>query len=713
MKKILLTLLAMSTLMVATAQTHKCANDTRTLIADELAAGATQLDFLAKMVQGYDRAALEKEGITIGAEAGNIVTLHVPVDKLGVLESNKQIVQYSISHRIALPECNDMRFDTRTDSVQAGLGTEGNLPYTGRGVYVGITDWGFDYTNPNYNAASLDNLRLVRVWDHFRLAGPHPEGFTYGTEFSALDDLLAAQSDTSNLYKIGTHGTHVAGIAAGRGKNGNYRGQAPNAELLFCSFGLGESQWLEAVQWMRRVAADSNRRLVINSSWGMYSFSTLDGTSLLSQAINNWADSGTVFVTSAGNNGHANFHLSHSFTPDAPGDTLRSVCVRASDIYVTREAGQALVLWGDANTAFSAAIRMKNYQGEFFETPFVNTADGDTTIVDTLVCGSHRIAYRFIVEQQNPFNDCPNMRIEVAKSTTMETHLLATADSCMLHAWNLNLATNRAGNSGCHFAARGNAGYSSGDALYAISEPGCAAKNITVAAHKSRTWNADSTAIVPGGIANFSSSGPILNSDMQKPEISAPGYEIVSSINYFSTSADEYPAVMEWRLGNGRKYKWAAMSGTSMSSPSVTGVVALILEANPALTTDEVRDIITSTARNDDSTGALLANGTHHLRWGWGKIDALAAVNEAVRRVGIEQAERMAVALKIYPNPATNLVTVLTGCGAREQLAVYTTDGRLFHSEPVVQEALLDVTSWPRGIYILRIGTRTGKLVVR
>ena len=101
MKKILLTLLALSTLLCASAQLTKCAIDTKALVREEIASGATELRFLAKMAPGYDRGTLEKTGIRVGSEAGDIVTLTVPVESLQVLETSKEVLQYSISHRVA------------------------------------------------------------------------------------------------------------------------------------------------------------------------------------------------------------------------------------------------------------------------------------------------------------------------------------------------------------------------------------------------------------------------------------------------------------------------------------------------------------------------------------------------------------------------------------------------------------------------------------
>ena len=79
MKKILLTLLAVSILTGVSAQTKKCGIDTKALVKEESAQGATTVRMLAQVVPGYDRGLLEKAGIVIGAEAGDVISLRVPV----------------------------------------------------------------------------------------------------------------------------------------------------------------------------------------------------------------------------------------------------------------------------------------------------------------------------------------------------------------------------------------------------------------------------------------------------------------------------------------------------------------------------------------------------------------------------------------------------------------------------------------------------------
>ena len=103
-------------------------------------------------------------------------------------------------------------------------------------------------------------------------------------------------------------------------------------------------------------------------------------------------------------------------------------------------------------------------------------------------------------------------------------------------------------------------------------------------------------------IAYFSSRGPTYctpgDTAAIKPDISAPGVSVRSA----------YP-------GGGYVY----MSGTSMATPHVAGVIALIREANPNLAVDEIKQIIYETAYDLGSPG-------EDNDYGWGMIDAYEAV---------------------------------------------------------------------------------------
>lgn len=705
-KVILLVMLFVS--FQAAAQTVRLADDAKCDAVSQVALqrirasknASQQVSLLAKVSDQFDAEALRAQGIAVGAKAGNIVTLRVPAAKLDLLDRDGDILQYALSQRV-YPTVNRTRADTHADSVQAGAG---GLPqaYTGEGVIIGITDWGFDYKHPNFNNNGESNRRLLRAWDQFKLSGPAPEGFDYGTVFSNRHDLLQAQGDTAGLYGYATHGTHVAGISAGRGVDGKYTGQAPYANLLFASFRLDQASWLDAVQWMNNVAKEEGKRLVVNNSWGMYTLGPIDGTSLASQAINNWSDSGIVFVVSAGNCGGDYFHVSKSFA-NGSHDTLRTI----AEYYPAESIGQALVLWGEPGKAFSTSIALVN--GEDSVTfGWTSTANGTVFIDTNLVCGNDTLHFDLLVEQANPFNSRPHALYNVSRNNRYTIHLFATAEEGVVHGWNICNLENGAGNMGCEYADGGLAGYTAGDNLYGIGEPACAEKCIAVAAHNADGHKPNGD-FDPGQRAPFSSYGPIIDG-RQKPDVSAPGVNVVSSISSYTT--ESYSATMTYTYAS-RQYIWSKMSGTSMSGPAVTGIAALMLQANPNLSATQVRDILRSTARNDEVTGPLHEHDSASLTWGWGKADALAAVNEALARVDIREADEtwFAKSLQVYPNPASDRVTVLTGRHTPEQVTVYSITGVPVISQEVVMEGVLDVTKLPHGIYIVKCGARTARLV--
>ncbi|MHC5905863.1 S8 family serine peptidase [Streptomyces sp. S6] len=94
-------------------------------------------------------------------------------------------------------------------------------------------------------------------------------------------------------------------------------------------------------------------------------------------------------------------------------------------------------------------------------------------------------------------------------------------------------------------------------------------------------------------VAGFSSSGPDLNSegDLLKPDVTAPGVDIVAAV---SPGTPGFP---------GRQ---GVMSGTSMSAPHVSGLALLLRQLHPKWTPMEVKSALMTTAATEDSAGKAI-----------------------------------------------------------------------------------------------------------
>ena len=137
-----------------------------------------------------------------------------------------------------------------------------------------------------------------------------------------------------------------------------------------------------------------------------------------------------------------------------------------------------------------------------------------------------------------------------------------------------------------------------------------------------------------GRLANFSSRGD-MGSALFKPTIVAPGVDVVS-LRVTGASVTGTLGVIEAdkdRLAPAELPFYTTASGTSFSAPQVAGTIALMLEANPALTPRQIRDILQRTAT------PLPGYFQHEV--GAGMLNAHAAVLEAAfpeRRMGMFRA---------------------------------------------------------------------------
>lgn len=653
--------------------------------------GRCMVGFLAQVNSAFDADAIGNEHITIGARKGDVLSLRVDARHLDIVPSLPGIRYIELAGRVK-PTLDRVRYATRADSVHRGL----DLPqsYTGRDVLIGITDWGFDYQHPNFYDTSMTNYRVRAAWDHYRQAGPAPQGHDYGTELTTQAELIAAGADTVNIYGNATHGTHVAGIAGGGGAGSPYRGIAYDAQLLFCTFLVDAAAVLDAFAWMQHIAEQDDKRLVVNMSWGLHHIGTLDGHSLISQAIDQFATEGVVFVNSGGNNGDVNFHIRKDFT----GDTLKSRIQFYPYSEHPKMWGQSISIWGEAGHPFAAGLIVTNNSNVVqAETPWYHTATQQPYLDSIIVVGNDTVFFNLTADAAHPLNGRPHFRLRAKnRSAQLKVALKATAADGRVHFWNVTELTNDVGNWGQDFIAA-RTGWAAGDNQYGISEPACTNSLISVAAYYSEFVNPTTGAVGGGPIAGFSSLGPTLD-ERVKPDVAAPGVVTGSSMSSYT---DESFASIHSVDFEGRTFKFARMSGTSMSSPAVAGVAALVLEAAPTLTPQEVKDAIMHTARQDGHTGAIPAEGS--LRWGMGKVNAYRAVREVLGLNGV--GEHRMQALQVWPNPTAGEVWIRLGERTGPvRITVADVTGRIVADTKTVatDPHRIEMSGWADGVYTIR-----------
>jgi subtilisin family serine protease len=145
-------------------------------------------------------------------------------------------------------------------------------------------------------------------------------------------------------------------------------------------------------------------------------------------------------------------------------------------------------------------------------------------------------------------------------------------------------------------------------------------------------------------------------------------------------------------------------SGTSMATPCVAGVIALMLSKDHELTPEQVDEILERTA---------VPLSTHKSNdFGSGRIDALAAVN-AVGDDGIYEIDNDEI--QIYPNPAYDVVTIVGAHHVRSfddgKIELVNTDGKPLKINKISNNQI-DISDLPNGMYLLKIGKNSQKIII-
>ena len=564
-------------------------------------------DVLEVLVRASDDSALDQlraEGIEVRfptSGAATVASVEVPLQSLERLASHEAVERIEASR----PMFADL--DISCADVRATPLHRPPISVRGAGVIVGIVDGGIDYTHPSFRNAD-GTSRIQFLWDQGAPTvpgGPVP----FGREYTKAElNAALASSDPHQLVPhqdtVDGHGTHVAGIAAGneRASAGRFTGIAPDADLIAVAYQseqgvtLGRSSHVYQalgyiVQWAQ------HRPVAINLSQGMNGGGHAGETVLEIGLDNLVREPGVVVVKSAGNEQQWNTHA---------GGQLRQGATVALELVVrsSNHDDDILELWYDGADRISVALQPPG-------SPPLPSVAPDEQHTFTTPAGN-----RVSIDSDRDANDTGDTAVTV---------IITRGDAGFIQpgTWRLLLAgeeiqtgrydawIERARRDVTNAGEQTRFSPASAEATRTITIPGTARRVITVGSYVTRPGGGFTPSPPPGQISSFSSRGPT-RLGLLKPEIAAPGQEIISARSRNSTGLGQ-PDQLHTPL-----------SGTSMAAPHVTGAAALILSVRPDLTCDQVKQIIMATPRRDG-----FAAHTPDTTFGSGTLDVAAAVGQA------------------------------------------------------------------------------------
>ncbi len=570
------------------------------------------------IIRSTDIQALRSTGIQINSVCKNFVTAHVTTSQVRQL-SGLSLVTFLREARKRHPNNDVAAGLIGARSVQNGAIK--NTKYTGKGVLICDIDTGIDWKHLDFRDPSdTTKSRIVYIWDQTLTAiGSETSVKGYGVLYTQAQINNELDGSPANFVRTADndgHGTHVSGTLAGNGASMKpsykYAGMAPDADIIMVETDYYDSSIIDAMEWADSIATNVlHEPLVVNCSFGTV-LSAHDGTADDEIVVDDIsAKPGRVFAISAGNSGLDYIHVSG--TMNAHDSATISFTVPS----YTASSGSGddytyIDTWMNGGTSVTGYIQSPNKK-TVTAAPnnySSNTSSDGYMEVDNYVSpNNHKLEIAGYILN---YDNSPSPR---AGTWIMKLYNTSSAP-VTYHGW----FESSLGSSQKTVNVTG------GDNNYVVGSPGNAATAITAAAYTSRwywksidgntyssTYNNSSD-----NIAAFSSAGPRVD-NVQKPDIAAPGFWLVSAFPNSSLSAVSSSNI-PYVTPDG---KHQVMAGTSMASPCVAGSCALLFQYNPNLTAAQIKNAIISTATADASTGTSRPTPL----WGYGKLDVFKALS--------------------------------------------------------------------------------------
>ena len=658
---------------------------------------APRVSAIVKLHPGMDASVLSGEGFDVKPLCNNFGIVTLSADSLEALAEVEDVERISFGERKMKLMLNRANRMTGVDLVhEGGFGFNSSdrvvttiLPYTGKGVMIGIFDTGFD---PNH-AMFLDEKGVSR----FKIIKTR-------TSSPITDPSKIAEFTTDS--RTMTHATHVSGIAAGyfKGDNFEIEGVAPQADLAMGPI-LNTANELDYIKYIAEYCKERNQRLVTNMSYGS-TIGPHDGSDLYSQALSALVKQyDIVACLSVGNDADADIVQKKTLTSEK--DSVKAIfdlsTTRDWDIYATTSNPSPInmdfvVIDAKQDTICSSYPAIVN--GE------IQSLD----IKDKYLTATFNIAQEYIhdslagyrITTDNIYLNNSNHRFgyiitgKSGQSLAVYTETLCSF-SKELEDWSEGLTCN--GTTSVE---------SCGENLIAVGAYNSTPKmtyakggSMTIRNPKGDVWGSQE-----GDVTYYSSFGTKYNGE-DLPHICAPGAILESSYNRYCVLSSEKKKITHTDVHEGKEYSFCAMNGTSMASPYMAGIAALWLEADPTLTHQEIKNIAMMTADND----AACNEGNHfHLegkQGGAGKVDAYAGLMHILN----EDAMTMKIDI---PNEKSFLVRPISStdyeafCAGATSLtaSIFNMEGKKVNKASTSGNTLTISTSGlPKGIYVLNVSS--------
>lgn len=508
--------------------------------------------------------------VVVNESRGTVRTAYLPVASVDALSEHPDVVLIGPS-RVARPLLDVALPRIRVPQMRSAAHVDGT------GVIVGIVDTGIDPNHPDFAG------RILRIWDQ-TLDGPGVTEGSFGMELTG--DSLTGSRDNEG------HGSHVAGIATGA--DATFTGVAPGAGIVFVKTDFSTPHIANGIQYIFRVAAEMGRPAVVNLSLGSH-FDAHDGTDDLSTFIDEQSGPGRIVCCAAGNEGGDNIHAGAQVAANAVTQIRFQVPDQSQEVVLNG--------WYAPDDRFEVAVQAPGGQTTPFQaiitagSPLETSTFGDTRVdvstpdIDP-ASGDHHfeIAISGSGDGGSPSAGAWNLLVRGA-----------TVTNGRLDVWASDIT-----------AASKIPFLDHVDGTMKVGSPGASASAITVASYTTKVEFTDidgddlKFGFTLEDISPFSSPGPLRKGQL-KPDIAAPGATIVSALSADSSPDRQFIVNDHFRVDQ----------GTSMATPCVAGLVALLLQANPQLTPAEVKRNLTQAGRIPNQPANTFQN-----QWGFGLVDA-------------------------------------------------------------------------------------------